>query len=85
MTTLMVMIDERTDAGLQQMSASEGCDSSQVASRLLARAVLFARSRPIFDEEALKAYTAENAAEELTLADSDLVHRADLLAQEDAA
>lgn len=80
----MVMIDERTEAGLHQMSANQGRGPGQVAARLLARAVLSARLRPVIDEEALKAYARENADEELALADSDLVHRAELLAQEDA-
>jgi len=83
MTTLTVRIDERTEAGLEQMSTKEGRAQSQIAARLLARAVLSARLRPVIDEEALKAYARENADEELALADSDLVHRAELLVQED--
>lgn len=49
------------------------------------RAVRTARPRPVYDLEMLKAYAAEYAAEEEALAESDRVHRADLLAHEDQA
>jgi hypothetical protein len=85
MNTLTITIDPRTEADLNQMSEREGTDASLMAARLLARAVRAARPRPVYDIERLKAYAAENEAEELALADSDPVHRAELLAQEDAA
>lgn len=82
--TLTLTLDPRTEADLHAMSAREGTDASLLAARLLARAVRAARPRPVYDAERLKAYAAENEAEELALADSDLEHRAALLAQEDA-
>lgn len=84
MTTLTITIDERTEADLQRLSAAESASPSDLASRLLARAVRAARPRPVYDREALKAYAAEYADEEAALADSDPAHRAALLAQEDA-
>lgn len=57
----------------------------RVTTRLLKRAILAARPRPVYDLEAIKANAAEFAAEDLALAESDLTHRAGLLAQEDAA
>jgi len=82
MTTLIITIDEATEADLQRLSAKEGRQASEYAARLLARAVRAARPRPVFDSETLKAYTAENAEEE-ALADSDSAHRAELLTQEE--
>ncbi len=83
MATLMITIDEATETGLQQLSAKEGRQASEYAARLLARAVRAARPRPVFDPATLKAYAEENQAEELALADSDLEHRAELLADEE--
>ncbi len=83
MTTITLAIDEVTEASLQQLSAKEGRQASEYAARLLARAVCAARPRPMFDSATLKAYAEENRAEELALADSDLEHRAELLADEE--
>ena len=83
MTTLTITIDEATEADLQRLSASEGRQAGEYAARLLARAVRAARPRPVFDSATLKAYTAENAAEEKALANSDGAHRAGLLALEE--
>ena len=85
MATLMLTIDEATEAGLQQLSAKEGREASEYAARLLARAVRAARPRRVFDSAALKAYAEENQAEEQALADSDKEHRAELLAAEERA
>ena len=85
MTTLTITIDERTEADLHRLSATEGTDASQVAARLLTDAVHAVRPRPKFDRAALEAYAAENHDEEVALADSDSAHRAGLLAQEDTA
>ncbi len=84
MATHTITLDEVTEAGLQRLSAKEGRQASEYAARLLARAVRTARPRPVYDSAMLKAYAAENQAEELALADSDLEHRAQLLAKEDA-
>lgn len=83
MTTLTITIDEATEADLQRLSAREGQQAGEYAARLLARAVRAARPRPVFDSATLKAYTAENAAEEKALANSDGEHRAGLLALEE--
>ncbi len=83
MPILTITIDDATKAGLQRLSAQEGRQASEYAARLLARAVRAARPKPVFDPEILKAYAAENAAEEKALADSDWEHRAQLLARED--
>lgn len=83
MTTLTITIDDATEASLQRLSATEGRPASDYAAQLLARAVRAARPRPVFDPEVLKAYAAENAAEESALADSDWEHRAGLLAREE--
>ena len=83
MTTITLAIDEVTEASLQQLSAKEGRQASEYAARLLARAVRAARPRPVFDSAMLKAYAEENRAEELALADSDVEHRAELLANEE--
>ena len=78
-------MDARTEAGLQRLSAAEGISPSDLAARLLARAVRAARPRPVYDIEAIKANCAEFAAEDEALAESDIAHRAELLAREDTA
>ncbi len=80
MATHTIILDEVTEADLQRLSAKEGRQASEYAARLLARAVRAAWPRPVFDSATLKAYAAQNAAEEEALADSDLQHRAELLA-----
>lgn len=64
------------------MSTAHSTNSVEMAVRLTRRAIRAAR--PLFDSATLRAYAAENQAEELALADSDLAHRAQLLADEDA-
>ncbi|MGI4790550.1 MAG: hypothetical protein ACRYFS_17065 [Janthinobacterium lividum] len=83
MATLTLTINETTEADLQRLSAQEGSQASEYASRLFARAVRAARPRPALDPELLKAYTEENRVEEEALADSGSAHRAQLLAQEE--
>ena len=84
MATHTITLDKVTEAGLQSLSAKEGRQASEYAARLLARAVRAARPKPVYDSALLKAYAAENAAEEEALAHSDPEHRAQLLADEDA-
>lgn len=84
MTTLTIT-DSFVETQLQQISSAENKDMDRVTTRLLKRAILAARPRPVYDLEAIKANAAEFAAEDLALADSDSAHRAELLAQEDAA
>ena len=83
MTTVTIPLEGQAEQTLQEMSARQGIDPVEMASRLLKRAIRAARPRPVFDLEVLKAYSEENSAEELALADSDLEHRAELLAHED--
>ena len=85
MATHVIVLDEATETGLQQLSAKEGRQASEYAARLLARAVRAARPRPVFDSALLKAYAEENRVEELALADSDLEHRTGLLTDEERA
>lgn len=67
------------------MSSPRSTNSAEMAARLIRCAIRAARPRPLFDSALLRAYAAENQAEELALADSDLEHRAQLLTEEDAA
>ena len=85
MTTLTLTLDASTEAWLREVSASEGLGMDRVALRLLRRARLAARPRPVYDLKAIKANAAEFAAEDLALAESDPAHRAELLAAEDGA
>ena len=85
MTTLTITLDDSVEAWLKQLSTAEGADMDRVAARLLRRAILAARPRPVYDLEAIRANAEEFAAEDLALAESDVAHRAELLAQEDAA
>ena len=84
MATHTITLDEVTEAGLQSLSAKEGRQASEYAARLLARAVRAARPKPVYDSALLKAYAAENAAEEEALANSDPEHRLALLIAEEA-
>lgn len=83
MATHTITLDEMTEADLQRLSAKEGRQASEYAARLLARAVRAARPRPVYDSALLKAYAAENAAEEEALANSDSEHRVALLTAEE--
>lgn len=65
------------------MSTPHSTNPAETAARLNRRAIRTTRPRPLFDSAMLKAYAAENHAEELALADSDLEHRAQLLAEEE--
>ena len=85
MATLTVNLDELTEKGLREMSDRERMDVTQVAARLLRRAVRAARPRRAYDTETLKAAYAEFAEEDEALAESGAAERAELLAQEDQA
>ncbi len=84
MATHTITLDEVTEASLQSLSAKEGQQASEYAARLLARAVRAARRRPVYDSVLLKAYAAENAAEEEALSNSDPEHHLALLTAEEA-
>lgn len=85
MMTLEIVLDKNTAQSLVEMAAARSIDPAAMAVRLIKRALHAARPRPVFDPELLKAYVAEHEAEELALAESDLNHRAALLAYEDQA
>ena len=81
--TLTIAVDEGTETALRDLCKSQGTEMNVLAARLLARAIRAARPRPQYDIEAIKARYAEFADEDLALAESDLEHRAELLAAED--
>jgi hypothetical protein len=83
MTELAIKVDEPTQSGLRQLSEQEGSQITEIAERLLARAVRAAKPRPVYDVGAIRADMAEFADEDLALAESDLNERADVLAMED--
>ena len=85
MNTRTITLDGPSDAVLVELSRKESVEPDELASRLLRRALRVARPRPVYDIEAIRANCEEFAAEDAALADSDSQHRADLLAQEDAA
>ena len=85
MTTLTIELDERTARTLSEMSKQEVCEVSGVAARLLARATRAIRPRPTYDSTVLKVAYSGFASEDEALAESDLEHRAQLLAKEDAS
>ena len=85
MATLMITIDEATEAGLQQLSAKEGRQASEYAARLVARAVRASQPDPVYDIDALKAAYAEFAEEDLALSEATVAEHAELLAHEDRA
>ncbi len=85
MSTRTIVLDGRTEAVLLELSRKEQIAPDDLAARLLRRAIRAARPRPVYDIEAIRANCEEFAEEDAALADSDSEHRADLLAQEDAA
>jgi hypothetical protein len=76
MATVTLELDTRTENNLNSLSASEGVPASEIAVRLLRRAIRSQRPRPSVDWEAVRIHAAEFAAEDLALADSDREHRA---------
>lgn len=83
MTSINVIVDNRTESGLRDISLREGIDVTDIASRLLARAVRAARVRPTFDVEELRSAYAPFADEDLQLAEADAADCAGILADED--
>ncbi len=83
MTTLMINIDTQTENTLRELSARDGSEVSEIAARLLSRAVRASRLRPAYDAEALKAVYAPFAEQDLALAESAIDERAHLLQEED--
>ena len=85
MSTRTITLDGRTEAVLIELARKESIEPDELASRLLRRALRAARPRRTYDIEAIRANCEEFAAEDIALADSDIQHRAALLAREDAA
>ena len=85
LSTLTIQIDPHTENGLRLLSQREGHAVADVASRMLARAVRSARSRPIYDAGSLKQAYAAFAEEDQALAESGAEDRAALLIAEDHA
>ena len=85
MTTLMIDIDMQTESALRELSAREGSAVSEIAARLLVRAIRASRPRPVYDADALQAAYAPFAEEDLALAESATTERAALLQEEDKA
>jgi len=54
--SLEIVLDGASAKSLQEMSARLGIDPAVMASRLVKRAILLARPRPVFDTEMLKMY-----------------------------
>jgi len=84
MTTLSIRIDAQTESGLRRLIGHDGDDVSEVAARLLARAVRAARPRVRFDPDAIRAANSAYIEEDDLLADSAIGERAGLLVREDA-
>lgn len=85
MITLDVTADEGIYETLKEMALERSITVEEIASRLLRRATRAARPKPVYDREVLRAYAAENKAEEEALADSGSAHRLELLEAEDRA
>ncbi len=85
MTTMMITLDEATEAGLQQLSAKEGRQASEYVARLVARAVRASQPEPVYDIDALKSAYAEFAEEDLALSEATVAEHRELLAHEDRA
>ena len=81
----MIPIDGQAEQSLQEMSARQGIDPVEMASRLLKRAIRAARPKPVYDIPALQAAYAEFAAEDLALSEATVAEHAELLAYEDIA
>ena len=85
MAAITIEVDDKTAAGLRVLGISEGKNIDKVSARILAHAVRSAGPRPVYDVEAIRRAAAEFEAEDLALAESDVEHRAELLANEDCA
>lgn len=85
MATMMITIDEATEAGLQQLSAKEGRRASEYVERLVARIVRASQPDPAYDIDALKAAYAEFAEEDIAWSEATVAEHAKLLAHEDRA
>ena len=83
--TLTIKLDKRSEESLQKISSEQGEEPSDMAFRLLQRAIRAALPKPVYDIEALKATYAEFAEEDIALSESTVAEHAELLAHEDRA
>ena len=80
--TLTIALDEWTESILRGLCLSDGSEINELAAQLLKRAIRAASPRLQYDIEAIKACNAEFEEDDLALADSDSVHRLELLEAE---
>ena len=85
MSTLIVTVDDATEAGLQQMANQRHISIAEMASRLLRRAVRAAQLRPVYDVEALRAAYTKFAEEDLAGSEATVAEHRKLLEAEDKA
>lgn len=83
--TLTITLDKRSEEALEKISAGQGMELSNMASRLLQRAIRAAQPKPVYDIEALKVAYAEFAEEDIALSEATVAEHAELLAYEDQA
>ena len=83
--TLTITLDKRSEQSLQQLSQQSGIDPTDMASRLLQRAIRAAQPKPVYDLDALKMAYVEFIEEDMALSEASVTHHAELLAQEDRA
>ncbi|MDQ2799462.1 MAG: hypothetical protein M3Y13_07460 [Armatimonadota bacterium] len=83
--TLTITLDKRSEESLQKISTEQGVELTNMASRLLQRAIRAAQPKPVYDIEALKAAYAEFADEDIALSEATVAEHAALLAHEDQA
>jgi len=81
--TLSITIDKQSEQSLQQMLEQQGTDLSDMASRLLRRALREAQPKPVYDIDALKAAYAEFAEEDLAFSEVTVAEHRELLEAED--
>lgn len=85
MPTITLTVDERTGEQLERLSTEEDIPTSEMALRLLRRALRARQPRQAWDVETMRAQSALFAEEDSLLAESDQEHRAALLQAEDDA
>ena len=83
--TLTITLDKRSEEALQIISAQQSMEPSNMAFRLLQRAIRAAQPKPVYDIVSLKAAYAEFAEEDIALSEATVAEHADLLAYEDRA
>jgi hypothetical protein len=85
MPTITLTVDERTGEQLDRLSNEEEIPTSEMALRLLRRALRARQPKQAWDGEVIRAQSALFAEEDSLIAESDQEHRAALLQAEDNA